>query len=85
MPALLGQATWGPWCTVIQKTSSRGTPWWPSGSDTKLSLLRAGVGCWSLFCPCGKVLFRASQGQEEIAEGTLDLTLTLTLRGFRVE
>ena len=43
MPALRGQATWGPWCTVIQKTSSRGTPWWPSGSDTKLSLLRAGV------------------------------------------
>ena len=30
-------------------------------------------GCWSLFCPCGKVLFRASQGQEEIAEGTLEM------------
>lgn len=30
-------------------------------------------GCWSLFCPCGKVLCRASQGQEEIAEGTLEM------------
>ena len=43
MPALLGQSTCGPWCTVIQKTSSRGMPWWTSGSDTKLSLLRAWV------------------------------------------
>lgn len=30
-------------------------------------------GCWSLFCPCGKVLCRAPQGQEEIAEGTLEM------------
>ena len=47
MPALLGQATWGPWRTVIQKTSSGGSPGGPVVQTPSSHCWGPGLDPWS--------------------------------------